>query len=264
MSTPVSVKQVNKLLELLGDPSGEKFQYLLANGDLLKPMIDADLTKVDRSAFGVVLTPAFAPVAWTPVDEYAERIMARSKLRGWGLTKTQIDAFAASLVDHVDPLQPTGISLWLGRDLQYNWDEAMAWMEDEVTARNDKFRTYFASRQVSFYPGSEQSGKRKLTVALLDVATYWNPTNGVVPDEVRTKEAKLPGLEVAWLLALSPQVYQAIDYKTIPGFIATGLVVVSARVPHFGHDSDEVFVYDYWADNRWNDYTVVAFRYCST
>lgn len=260
MSTPVSVKQVNKLLELLGDPSGEKFQYLLANGDLLRPMIDADLTKVDRSAFGVVLTPASASVAWTPVSKYAERIAARSKLRGWGFTKTQIDAFAASLVDHVGPLQPTGISLWLGRDLQYNWNEAMAWLRDEVTARNDEFRTYFESRQVSFFPGSEQSGKRKLTVALLDLATYWNPTNGVVPDEVRTKEAKLPGLEVAWLLALSPQVYPTIDYKTIPGLIAAGLVVGSGSVPGSGRASGEVFVYDYWADNRWYDNAVVAFR----
>lgn len=44
----------------------------------------------------------------------------------------------------------------------------------------------------------------------------------------------------------------------------TGLVVDSDNVPNFGHDSDEVFVNDNWADNRWNDNAVVAFRDCST
>lgn len=43
----------------------------------------------------------------------------------------------------------------------------------------------------------------------------------------------------------------------------TGLVVDSDNVPNFEHDSDEAFVNDNWADNRWNDNSVVRFRDCS-
>ena len=43
----------------------------------------------------------------------------------------------------------------------------------------------------------------------------------------------------------------------------TGLVVDSDNVPNFEHDSDETYVNDNWADNRWNDNSVVAFRDCS-
>ena len=36
------------------------------------------------------------------------------------------------------------------------------------------------------------------------------------------------------------------------------------RIPaDFEHDSDETYVNDNWADNRWNDNSVVAFRDCS-
>jgi hypothetical protein len=260
MSTPVSVPQINKLLELLGNPSGEKFQYLLANGDLLKPMVDADLSKVDRSAFGAVLTPTSTPITWRSVSEYASKIAEWNKLRGWCLTKTQITAFAKTLVDHLDPLHPTGISLWLGRDLPYNWEEVMACLKLEVEALGESFTPCVGAERVSFFPGSEQTGGRKLTVALLDLATYWNPTDGVVPNEVRKIEKRLPGLEVAWLLALNPEVYVAIDYETIPGLIAAGLVVGSDFVPHFELCSDEAYVLGSWAGYGWLVYSVVAFR----
>lgn len=43
----------------------------------------------------------------------------------------------------------------------------------------------------------------------------------------------------------------------------TGLVVDSDNVPNFKRDSDEAYVNDNWADNRWNDNSVVGFRDCS-
>ena len=43
----------------------------------------------------------------------------------------------------------------------------------------------------------------------------------------------------------------------------TGLVVDSDNVPNFKRDSDEAYVNDNWADNRWNDNSVVVFRDCS-
>ncbi len=263
MSTPASVHQASKFFkDALGDPDSDQMQYLLANSKFFKELARADFSRIDFNAFTKSLTPALAPIAWRPISRYAAKIEEWNKMRGWGLTKAQITAFAATLVDHLDPLHPTGISLWLGRDLPFNWEEAMACLKLEVEALGEKFKPYFESNRISFFPGSEQSGKRKLTVALLDLQTYWNPTDGVVPNEVRKIEKRLPGLEVAWLLALNPEVYLAIDYKTIPGLVATGLVVDSDGVPFFVRDSDEAYVDDYWADNHWNDYSVVRFREC--
>ena len=260
-STPVSQKQATKfVVEALGDPSGARMQYLLANSSLFKELAQADFSRIDRAAFTASLTPTPAPIAWRSVSDYADKIVEWNRLRGWGLTKTQITTFAKTLVDHLDPLHPTGISLWLGRDLPFNWEEVMACLKLEVEALGEKFTPYVGAERVSFFPGSEQTGGRKLTVALLDLATYWNPTDGVVPNEVRKIEKRLPGLEVAWLLALNPQVYVAIDYETIPGLIASGLVVDSVGVPHFAHDSAETYVYGHWAVHRRHDCSVVAFR----
>lgn len=262
MSTPASVHQASKFVrDALGDPDSDRMQYLLANSTLFKELAQADFSKIDRAAFTALLTPTPASIAWRPVGEYADKIGEWNKLRGWGLTKTHITTFARTLVDHLDPLHPTGISLWLGRDLPYNWEEVMACLEYEVTAVGEKFTPYFGAERVSFFPGSERCGGRKLAVALLDLATYWNPTDSVVPKEVSKIEKRLPGLEVAWLLALNPQVYLAIDYETIPGLIAAGLVVDSDYVPFFERGSDGAYVSGArWAISRWSGNSVVVFR----
>ena len=261
MSTPASVHQASKFVrDALGNPDSDRMQILLANSGLFKELALADFSRIDRAAFTASLTPAHAPIPWRPVSEYAAKISEWNKLRGWGLTKAQITTFARNLVDHLGPLHPTGISLWLGRDLPYNWEEVMACLEHEVEALGKRFTPYVNAERVSFFPGSEQSGGRKLTVALLDLQTYWNPADGVIPDEVRKIEKRLPGLEVAWLLALNPGAYVAIDYETIPGFIAAGLVVNSDGVPRFDNASDEAIVHDYWSDYGWSGDSVVRFR----
>ena len=261
MSTPASVHQASKFVrDALGNPDSDRMQILLANSGLFKELALADFSRIDRAAFTASLTPAHAPIPWRPVSEYAAKISEWNKLRGWGLTKAQITTFARNLVDHLGPLHPTGISLWLGRDLPYNWEEVMACLEHEVEALGKRFTPYVNAERVSFFPGSEQSGGRKLTVALLNLATYWDPTDGVIPDEVRKIEKRLPGLEVAWLLALNPQVYLAIDYETIPGLIAAGVVVGSVSVPIFERDSDEAYVSNSWARRRYRGGAVVFFR----
>ena len=261
MSTPAFVHQANKFVrDALGNPDSNRMQILLANSGLFNELAQADFSRIDRAAFTASLTPAHAPIPWRPVSEYAAKISEWNKLRGWGLTKAQITTFARNLVDHLDLLHPTGISLWLGRDLPYNWEEVMACLEHEVEALGKRFTPYVNAERVSFFPGSEQSGGRRLAVALLDLATYWNPTDSVIPYEVRKIEKRLPGLEVAWLLALNPQVYLAIDYEATPGLIAAGLVVDSAFVPSFERGSDEAYVYDFWSGYRWYGYSVVRFR----
>ena len=261
MSTPASFNQVNKFVKVgLGDPDSDQMQYILANAKYFKALARADFLKIDFDAFTKSLTPTHAPIAWRPVSEYAGKIADWNQLRGWGLTIAQITTFAATLVDHLGPLHPTGIKMWLGRDLSFNWEEVMACLKLEVEALDETFKPYIESNQLSFFPGSEQSGELKLTVALLDLQTYWNPTDGVVTSQVRKIEKRLPGLEVAWLLALNAPVYLAIDYKTIPGLVAAGLVVDYNGVLFFGHVSDEAYLDDLSAKGRLYCFSEVRFR----
>lgn len=261
MSTPASIHQASKFFrDALGDPDSDQMQYLLANSRFFKELARANFSRIDFDAFVASLIPTLVPIVWSPVSEYIVKIMKWNQLRGWGLTKTQIDAFAAKLVDHLDLLHPTGMSLWLGHDLYFNWEEVMVCLKLEVEAVGRKFKPHFESNRLSFSPKSEQSGKRKLTVALLDLETYWKPTEDVRSiGDIREIEKRLPGLEVAWLLALNPEVYLAIDYETVPGLLAAGLVVNSNLVPVFGHDSSGPDV-RYDVDYGWSFCSVVRFR----
>lgn len=199
-------------------------------------------------------------IPWTPVADYAYHIMARSQLRGWGFTPDDAYKLSAKLHDHDGPLTPTGVSIWLGKNLGYNWTEMTTWIEDEVKKLGFTFHTYFDTNRLSFLAGSEHAGKRKLDVVDLDIATFWDPTNGVIPGNVRSTRSKWPGLEVATLLALNPQVYVAMDGKTIPYMFAPGLVVDSDYLPRFYRSARKVYADGGWAVYRWYCTSVVAFR----
>lgn len=235
--TPATLRQGQKLLELATQAhvTGEEIQRLLANGDLFKLLLYCpDLSKVDRTAFKALLTTVAAPVAWTPVGEYADRIAARNDLCRWGLSSSQIRTFGASLTDHLDPLQPTGLRMWLGRDLEHNWEQAVAWLGDELGARGKRFRTFVDPSRVSFYPGSTLGGPPSLVPVRLDLEYGWNRHDGLIPGNLRLNRGLvLAGLEIAWTLALSPQIHLAIDGRTFPGMLAAGLVVDSTGVPNF-------------------------------
>jgi len=261
MSTPVSVSQITKLLEVLGNPSREEFQYLLANGDLLKAMVGANLHVVDRSAFKAALRSPVVP-SWRPVSEYAEKISEWNTLRNWGLSETQIATFSDTLVDHHDTLNPTGISLWLGRNLQFNWEEAMFCIKHEIEAIGMKSNIYIDAKDVSFLPGSEQTGEPELTVALLDLESYGDPTDSISAGEVREIEGRLPGLEVAWLLVLNPRMFVSINYDTILGFVAAGLLVgAGERTVDFSYGSEgAIYIDNGWVDSPNKSRTIVRFR----
>lgn len=256
MSAPASLKQTKKLLSLFGDdPSSDQVQNLLANGDLVKAMLGADLSKVDRDAFKDLLTPPKPPVPLTAVSDYYDRIVARAELRGWKLPQEQLDALKVQLetLDHASDFQPVDISMWLGGDLAYNRAEAVAWLKDEVEAKGLEFVDYTGEGRTSFYPGSEQSGEPSISACGLDIQLFWNPTDGVVPKDIRESQPSMrwPGLEVFWFLALNPDLYLAIDFENIPGLLAPGLVVGSAFLPYLRRNEREAWVSDSWAVFRW-------------
>ena len=143
-------------------------------------------------------------------------------------TAADIDDLSRKLHVHSGPLMPTSVSIWLGKDLAYNWGEMMVWVKDEMKALDCEFQTYFSPNQLSFLPGSERTGRRRLSVVTLDlVDTYWDPVDGVVLRDVRPLRSSWPGLEVATLLALNPQKYAEMNWLTVPNMFVPGMVINS-------------------------------------
>jgi hypothetical protein len=216
----------------------------------------------EESVFPVAIAGTQVPISWCSVGGYADKIAGWNELRRWGFTESQVANLATELAGygHLDSLHPTGVAVWLGHSLAYNWNEAMAVLRMEIEPLGEKFEPYTGAERISFFRGSEHSGDARLTVALLDLATHWVSGESVVPSEVRQQEEKLPGLEIAWLLALNPEVYRLIDYSTVPGLVAGGLVVDAAGVPNFGRDTDEVYVGSGWSSDGLLGTSVARFR----
>lgn len=222
------------------------------------------MTNISKLSFGEIQPAArvqLPPTGLTPVANYAQLIRERSELRGWRLGNKTLNAFerqAQQHPGHAGQLQPTSITVWLGRDLAHNWAEAMAWLRDGLEALGYSLREYFTPDQLSLYQADSPT-RKGLCLAELDLARHWDREYGLVPREVRQKAARWPGLEDAWLLALNPVLATQIDYKKVPGLFAPGLVVGSGRLPVFHRDGHEVWVNDDWDDYRWDDCSVVSF-----
>jgi hypothetical protein len=201
-------------------------------------------------------------IHWTAVDEYVDRIMARSQMRGWGFTPADAKRLEDMMHDHYGPLDPTGVSIWLGGDLRFNWDEMMAWLKDEVAALSIPLQGGFSPDRLSFFPGSEQAGRRKLGVVDLNLGQNWYPGEGVVARYVRSSRSKWPSLEVLTLLALNPQMAAAMDGSNIPYMMIAGLVVDKTHLPWIRcGDHHEVVVYECWEGaSPWYGTSVVTYR----
>lgn len=206
------------------------------------------------------LTPPVPQPNYTPVADYVGRIMARSELRGWGLTGNHADALTQQLegLDHAGPLSPVGVRVWLGKNLEYNWTETLAWLQDEAKAQGLEYNKYFDSMP-SFYPGCEIKGKAKLTAVGLDL-TLWNQHDGVVPHDERPKLPYWPSLEVPQLLCLNPELMQIMDGENFPYLMSAGFVVDDDFVPYFDRLSRGFGVGYYWADGLWYCSAVVRPR----
>lgn len=195
---------------------------------------------------------------WTPVDQYPDLIMERSKLRGWGFTVADVDKLAAKLHDHNGLFTPTGVKIWLGRDLTFNWLEATAWLSDVLKS----FQIYaIEPDNLTLLSGDVRRSRRQLSVVDLDFYTFWNPPDNKTPRDIRSTRSNWPGLEVAWFSALNPQIYELMDDKKIPYLFAPGLVVNPACIPSFEYNKTvkTACVNDHWDHTIRTDFTMVAF-----
>lgn len=259
--------QIMSFLDLIKSQnlSPEQFQKSLENGDLFKQMLNCpDLSKISKDAFAEILVPKpELTLPWTPAKELVDRIMKRSQKRHWGFTTADADKLARTMHDHFGDLYPTSIKLWLGKTLKFNWSELILWIKDEVEALGYEFNKYLEVSLLAFFPGSEMSGKKSLDVVDLDLQTFWNHKDGIIAIDERPKCKKWPGLEVATLLALNPQIHIMMDGETVPYMLSAGLVVDSGRfLSHFDCHGRRIYVSTGSVTYRWYYTTMVAFREC--
>lgn len=257
---------MQKLYEKLGSPSSERLQYILANGDLLTEFANVApmLEHVDRTAFRALLRSIPKSIDWTPVTEYKNKLHDWNRQFMLGLLPEQIDGLTFPC--HANPHQPTGISMTFGRGLMCDWKIAMRILGYEVQKIGGHFIDYTDDTEVSYYQGAEPTNDEPLGlgVALLDIGRFWDRERGVDVRTIRAHMSRrfLPALEVAWLLALNPQVYVAMDGKTVPYMWAPDLVVRSpGNAAYFcGSKGAKVSVGDGHETDRWSDSSVVIFR----
>lgn len=249
--------QFKRLLAETGNLTAEDVDAVLKQPKLAKGMVDwlrEQLNPPIRLPEGLL----------TPVGELVDRFMARSELRKWGFTSKDADKLHHQLAghNHAGVLMPVGVSTWLGKNLRYNWSEALAWMFDTARELGLSPQDYIGDATLEFYQDSEIRGRRKLEAVGLDFMTFRDRQAGIVPRDVRATHQgrRWPSLEVPYFLALNPGYMKAMDGGDIPFLIASGLVVRSAYVPYFDRFERKFYAGDDWADNRWYDTAMVDFR----
>jgi len=214
----------------------------------------SNLSQFNSERFKALLNEEPVEIPWTSTDQYIERIMKRNDKRNWGLTMYNVKCFMLYLKKHRSSLNPTGVNIWLGKGLVYNWTEAMFWLKDELEALNHDFKISFDTSRIKFRSNFKRRSDCGLFAVKLDVGTYWNPVNGIAPwDILRSSSIKVwPDLSIPFTLALNPQVFTKMDGKTIPYMWAPGLVIDSNNLPVFYRDepkSTAHVIYDYRLDD---------------
>jgi hypothetical protein len=253
--------QAARLLEFFKETKAthQQIQNILESGDLVKMMLKCpNLSQVNRSMF----SSALVSVPWTPVAEYADRIFKRSELRNWGFSRDDVDNLAESLRNHTGPLQPTGVTIWLGHDLEFNYAELSLWLKEETEALGYDFTDWVSkeAKSLSFRTGSKFLETPTLKAVGLDLKTFWDNRDGIIPKDVIPARRKWPSLEVLVLLALNPQFFALMDGDTIPSMIAPGLIVDNNSIPRFGHHNNKISVFFNQEDSAWYQVALVSFR----
>lgn len=254
---------LEKTRENFGKPSANGVQRVLTSNHLVGRHSENAhlLTPVDPRAPEAPSVPQTPIIDWTPVSQYADKFHGWNQQFGLGLLDEEIDGLA-SLRDHAGSYQPTTTSRTFDKGLQQDWEVVMQILKHEVEKLGEQFTLRRNASPQSYFPGSEPVGGNKagLTTAYLDIGEYWDRQNGLETKAVREQRSRWPGLEVAWLLTLSPQVFLAMDGDTVPYMLAAGLTIGSNGLPHFECNRDGAFVRNNWDDAVNFRYSVVAFQ----
>lgn len=201
-------------------------------------------------------------IDWTPPYRCGDLILKRSCERGWGFTPYETEKLADDMHDHYnhsDPLLPTSANIWLGGSIRYNWSEAMEWISDELKKRKCSFQVCFNYKKLSFLLGNERKGSPKLSPVGLDLHKFWDRSRYCAPENKRAPSERWPALEVAWLIALNPDVYMAMDGIYVPYMMAYGLVIGDDGIPCFYYNGmNKAFVINGGCDCKEKDWKVTS------
>jgi hypothetical protein len=188
--------------------------------------------------------------------------MKRSERCKWGFTSKDEAKLRKSLrgCKNVNLLRPIGVDIRLGKGLPNDWEQAENWLKDEIEKLGHKLSVYFKPNDLSFLPRSKRKLGLGFSVVKLDFETFRNPLGGLSSKEVLSNRPIRPGLEIAYFLALNPQIFTKMDGTEIPYLQAPGLVVYGTGMPLFYHDDDEHFyIMPSWHDaNNCSKYTSMA------
>lgn len=202
-------------------------------------------------------------ISWTPVEQYAQLIMERSDQRGWGFQKFDALHLALKLNKHSNLLTPTSVNIWLGKDLAHNWLEAIFWIKDRVELLNYDLQLFFESSQLSFLNGSapHKNGQIGMNVVELDLKTFWGHIDNSIPWwHTQSNNISWPSLEIAWLLALNPQIFIGMDGKTIPYLLASGLTIDENDIPCFHRDGRKLCIGHSLRGHNWQKESLVCYK----
>jgi hypothetical protein len=217
--------QATRILGLFNEAGANRknIQGLVENGDLLALMLECpSLSLVKRKAFEKLLSP------WTPVEEYTNLIMSRSKSRNWRITSRQINKLTNELQNHSGLLKPTGVDIRIG-DYNFagNYVEAFSWLMEEIGKLDHALQS--SVRSTLLYPQKVANPRKQNTLIAvkLDIGKYWNSKdNGINLNDTLSSTDDWPGLATIWTLALNPQVCVLIG-STLPQLYLAGLNIKS-------------------------------------
>src|SRR5680860_939046 len=256
--------QVHDFLEKL-DLTERQYDIFFKSSHLKSILFNCkNLSKFNSDRFKSLLNDEPVEIPWTPTNQYLSRIMKRSDERNWGLTEYNARSFAIGLKDHSSSLTPTGVNIWLGKSLEFNWTEAMLWLKDEVEALGYDLKVTFDTSRLLFRSNYKRRDECGFHAIKLNLAKFWDPVNGVSPWNVLSDLSNWiwPELAIPFSLAINPQVCINMDGKIIPYMWAPGFATDSDSIPMFCRDEARhtiYIIYDYKMDDRLQTSSMVAY-----
>lgn len=262
MTTPASLAQAQKVLDLLRGTTTEEMQALLENGDLLKAMVRADLSGVDRDDFGRLLgtrrkaTPTSFEYA-TPEEQLAT-VRTLNADRGWGFSDEDFPAVPADFTpkrpsemlllsvylpagEHEAGLERTFLELWASTNAPEGFEK-----------RTDRtFQT--DANHLRVVGGAWNPGIRWVA---FDPSAFLAVTAKEALEEALLAGYDLAGTEVLMATLLFPEWAKLFSSGAVPRPALSGLRLFEsgrwASVPFFGNwrDGEQFGLGSYGATSR--------------
>ncbi len=264
--TKASLAQGKQLLELFAGATTDEVQRLIAAGDLLKLMMQVDLSRIDREAFAALLISPPPALFCTP-QEVLGRFLIYQGENDWPFGLDILSQLRETMpTNHVSDLNKVlALDVWLG-DLPTTFEALAGWIEYEQRQAGNGFWRWGELRSDAKYLcllDPKRYGKLpSVKWVELDMLANWDKRNGTQPRDVRDPKTSA-GRQVMTAFAIHPAYPPAIDYETIPGAWMAGL---QANIPGseawalvpilrwYGHDR-KVYLRADWDDYRYRGTT---------